>query len=62
MNVTVIPRVSNIALPAFTEEIYKEAKRNEVYSFCGMWTTAEAKDFEKRIEDFELIDTQDWQK
>jgi hypothetical protein len=61
MNATVIPRFS-MSIPTITEETYQDEKRTEVYSFCGMWSATEAKDFEKRIEDFEQIDTQDWQK
>ncbi|GHV20847.1 hypothetical protein FACS189494_05350 [Spirochaetia bacterium] len=37
-------------------------KRDEVFSFCGMWTPAEAKEFENRISDFERIDTNDFQR
>ncbi|GHV83148.1 hypothetical protein AGMMS50212_04880 [Spirochaetia bacterium] len=56
MDATTIPQFSNVSLSA--EKVYKSAKRKEVFSFCGIWTEQEGKDFEKRIADFECIDTQ----
>jgi hypothetical protein len=57
MSGTVLPRA--LLTSVLRDSVYKQTKRDEVFSFCGIWTPSEAKAFEERITDFERIEVED---